>query len=344
MFQDKEFKVLRITKGRLNYRRGDLSLYILEPNQKLYFDSVEIYEEAYNDAYMNGNFLREEVENYLLEMGTWTPFDDSIIEDLKKEIEKLKVEAFKSFFNKKKLAHVKMNLRNKELEIAKLSMKKQQYDKYTCENIAIFARWNWLIEKSTFHKETNELYNWQDMNISDMINYYEENSINPSEFRELARSEPWRSIWAIGKKTGNLFGISTSEYTKDQITLCSYSMMYDNVYENPEQPEEAIINDDDCLDGWFIVQKKKADKAKKENEVHSKVTNKKIAGANEIFIMADSGEEAERINSINPDHVQGIKRERMEIVKQKGMVTDVEFADIKMQRDIQATQALINRM
>jgi hypothetical protein len=113
MSQDKEFKVLRITRGRLSYRRGDLSLYILEPNQSLYYDSMEIYEEAYSDAYMKGNFLKEEVEDYLLDIGTWTPFDDKLFEDSKKELEKLKIEAFKSFFNKKKLSYVKMNLRSK---------------------------------------------------------------------------------------------------------------------------------------------------------------------------------------------------------------------------------------
>ena len=40
--------------------------------------------------------------------------------------------------------------------------------------------------------------------------------------------------------------------------------MYDNVYESHERPNDKIIEDDDCLDGWFIVQRRKHEKDKNE--------------------------------------------------------------------------------
>ena len=331
-------------KGRLNYRRGDLSLYILEPNQSLYFDSIEIYNDAYNDAYMKNVFLEDEVNDLLLDSGLWTPFDDKMAEDLKKEIDDIKVQAYHSFFNKKQLSNIKMRLRIKELEYAKLSMQKHQYDKYTCENVANLARWNWLIENSTYYKDTNELYDWKHINISNMVSYYEDNSITPSEFREIARTDPWRSTWAIGKKTGSIFSNPASEYTKDQVALSSYSMMYDNVYESPEQPDEGIINDDDCLDGWFIDQRRKMEKTKVEKDIESKLTNSKIANSNEVFMVAQSDQEANRVNSVNPPHVEQLKKQRMAVIQEKGNVTDKDFADVKMDIEMKATQAFINSM
>ena len=39
---EKDFTLLRILKGRLVYRRGDLLLFIHEPSQDLMFESIEI--------------------------------------------------------------------------------------------------------------------------------------------------------------------------------------------------------------------------------------------------------------------------------------------------------------
>jgi len=344
MSQDKEFKLLRIMKGRLNFRRGDLSLFILEPNQNLMLESVEIYEEAFKQAYFNGVYLQQEINDYNLEQGNWTPFDDKILEDLKKEVEDNKVNAFKSFYNKRALFGIKSKIRSIEYEIAKLSIKKSQYDKYTCENAANYARWNWIIENSTYYKSTNKLYDWKHVNLTDLVSYYEDNSISSVDIRELARFDTWRSIWSVGKKTGNIFNECSSNYTKDQLALCGYSIMYDNVYESPEHPDEEIIEDDDCLDGWFIEQRRKSEKSRTEREVESKITNSKISNSNEIFVLASSEKEAERINLVNPPHIEQIKKQRMAVVQEKGNVTDKDFIDVKMEMDMQATKAFINKM
>ena len=43
--------------------------------------------------------------------------------------------------------------------------------------------------------------------------------------------------------------------------------MYDNIQESMDCPTEDVINDDDMLDGWFIVQNRKREKDKKEKDV-----------------------------------------------------------------------------
>ena len=108
------------------------------------------------------------------------------------------------------------------------------------------------------------------------MDYYNSNQISSEQFRSVARSEPWRSMWNIGKKQGNAFGKAACDLTKDQVSLSSYSSMYDNVYESSEAPDEKVIEDDDCLDGWFISQRREYEKEKKKRQVWNKCRQPKV--------------------------------------------------------------------
>ena len=66
------------------------------------------------------------------------------------------------------------------------------------------------------------------------------------------------------QKQASLFNRPSVELTKDQLSLSSYSTLYDNVYESHECPNEKIIDDDDCLDGWLIQQRRKSEKDRKQ--------------------------------------------------------------------------------
>jgi hypothetical protein len=132
--------------------------------------------------------------------------------------------------------------------------------------------------------------------------------------------------------------------TKDQIILCSFSNMYDGVYEHPESPSEKIIEDDDCLDGWFIVQKRKNDKFKKEQEGNAITKNPKIANAKEVFVMAQSKEEASNISSFNSYQSEQIKNQRIEQVVEQGTVkSDLEFHDMRMEIQMDNNNAMMNK-
>ena len=68
-----------------------------------------------------------------------------------------------------------------------------------------------------------------------------------------------------------------------------------------EAPSEEVINDDDMLDGWFIVQNRKREKDKKEKDVDS--TLGANAGKDEVFVMARP-EDKERLKSIKDMNVK----------------------------------------
>ena len=73
------------------------------------------------------------------------------------------------------------------------------------------------------------------------------------------------------------------EMTFDQRNICVWSRMYDNVQESHECPSEDVLNDDDLLDGWFIIQRKKQEHDKLVSEVEGMTNNEKIANSEEIL-------------------------------------------------------------
>jgi len=147
-------------------------------------------------------------------------------------------------------------------------------------------------------------------------------------------------MWTIGKKQGNAFGKSASELTKDQISLSSYSCMYDNVYENSDAPDEKVIEDDDCLDGWFIHQRREYDKQKKKRQTEDMIKNPKIANSQEIFLMANDQEEANKIFDVNHPAVRGIIKDRQNTIQGAGkQIKFTELNDIKQDIAMESMQA-----
>ena len=288
----------RIIKGRLRIKLGDLILYIQEPTDDILEESYEIYEEAYNKAYFNNIFLQKDLKEILFYRDLWTPDDDKKIKKLDKQIEELKIEAYKSHFNRKKLNGIKAHLRFLEKEQITILARNKSLDHISCEGLGNFARSIWIIETCTLYQDGRS-YDWKNCSVSDIMNIVSENRIEASDFRVIARNDPWRAMWSIGKNNGNLLGRSCADFSTNQIQLCSFSMMYDNVYESMERPNDNIIEDDDCLDGWFIVQRRKHEKDRKQKEVDALTSNPKISNSQEVFVMASDQESANEIYDLN---------------------------------------------
>jgi hypothetical protein len=341
---NKDFLVYRIMKGRLSFRRDGLSLFIKEPDPDLLYRSIDIYESAFDRAYGSGVYLKNEMLELMYERDFYSPFDDMDMTKLKKDLEELKLQAFKNFRNQRQLQSLKYLIRQTEDRLIQITKKRYQFDHLTCEGVASYAQWNWIIENSTYYTEDETLYDWNKISIGSIVSIYENAAINSSDFRAIARSDAWRPIWALGKKTGNLFARPSCSLTKDQITLTSLSMMYDSVYESTESPPEKVIEDDDCLDGWFIEQRKKHDRNKLNAEADNLITNKKIANSGEIFVMANSDEEADFVDSLNTTEAKNIKHSRLNQLKRQGEVnSDMEFLDMRLNTQMENNRAIMEK-
>ena len=338
-----EKTLYRILQGRLRLTLGDLVLYVHEPTPELIEESFDIYDEAYKKAYFRGVYIKKELVEILVNNDLWSPFDDREAEKIEKQIENLKVEAFKSFFNSKKLRGIKANIRNLERQVYKYKSKKLALDHTSCEGVASFSKSVWLVSQSTKFKDGSS-YDWSDYPISMIMDHYSSEHISPETLRAIARREPWRAMWANGKKHSNLLGKPTYQFTKDQLGLCSYSSMYDNVYESSESPNEKVIEDDDCLDGWFITQKRKYEKDKKQQEIDNMISNPKIANAQDVFVMASDREEAKEIYGLNdPVGRSTIQSRRQVIDEAEGEVSFTKFHDVRQQIAMDAHNAAVTK-
>ena len=289
----------RILRGRLRYNRDGLVLYIHEPTPDLIDDSYEIYDEAYEKAFMEGCYINKEILAFLIEQNLWTPHDDREAEKIEKEIEEKKKEAYKNYMKPKELRAIKKHIYYLKREATKYRVKKHKLDHVTCEGNASAARWGWLISNCTY-TSSDKPYDWRHVSASDVLHFYEKKALRPEIHREIARTEPWRGMWLASTKGRNqLFGKPSIDLTRDQSALCAYSSLYDNVYENPDRPPQEVINDDDCLDGWFLVENEKADKERKKSQSESLITNEKIANSQEVFLMAQNEEDAQNIFDMN---------------------------------------------
>jgi hypothetical protein len=114
--------------------------------------------------------------------------------------------------------------------------------------------------------------------------------------------------------------------------------MYDSVQESMDCPSDDVVNDDDMLDGWFILQKKKRDQEKVQSEIEQSTSNSKISNSDEIFVMAGSQKDADKINDSNTHHVQQIKKQRMAVIKHKGAASDLDFQDQQLKMRQQSNE------
>lgn len=333
----------RILKGRLRFTLGGFSLFIDEPSLDILDESYRIYDLAYEQSYADGCYVDEELQFFLIEQDVWSPLHEKEIDNLKEELDNLKVQAYENFFKQKELRAAKYKINNVNSQIAQLFVKKHSMDHLSCAGLAEQARFNWIVSKTTMHAHGNSV-DWSKHNLSAVINIYKENMISHSDLRTIARNDPWRSMWSVFKKGGDLFNKPLIEYSKDQLYLCSYSSMYDNVYESQDSPNEKVIEDDDCLDGWFIAQRRKYEKSKKERETEELIKNPKIKNSKEVFLVTQNPEDAKQISDLNSPVSKNILRQREELIQNKGQVKDLDFHDVKQDIAMQHQQAFVQKM
>lgn len=335
----------RIIQGRLRLKLGDLVLFIYEPDADILEESFEIYEDAYERAYFDGVYIDREIKEVLVNNDLWTPFDDREADEIQKEIENRKVDAFKAFFRPKELKTIKGSIKRMERDFLKLKQKKIQFDYLTCSGVANFARKSWILSKTTKNLDGSD-FDFVKYSISSILEFYSDKEITPKDFRKVARLDSWRSMWNSSKDRGNVFDKPSCFLDKNQLSLVSYSQMYDNVYESMEKPDDKIIEDDDCLDGWFIVQRRKHEQDRKERETENLLSNSKIANSQEVFLTARSQEEAQNIYDMNSSSSRKVLRERQEFLKNQ-KEQNVHFKnlpDVVQQRNMDAANAGIQAL
>lgn len=323
---------------------------VVEVNNKLYIfkDPSPIekqivqyeYENTYTALLRDRILSSNDLELILDQKGIWTNKDEENLSKLENILKDILGDVTK--YNQQKSI---------EYKISKMKSRKSGLLAHSAEHLALLSKYRLLLYLCTYDQFNNKIwsnieeFNNEDESVINMLLQYIffDERINESNIRKLARSEPWRSIWLSGCKVGNLFGKPMCEMSDLQTAVVSWSILYDNVYEHPECPPDDIINNDALLDIWLKEESEKRKNKRKESNLGSSSVGKH----QEIGIIVNSPEEANRIFGLNsPSALKTIER-RENFLKGKNKVRQADLpdisTDIKLRKARLETQSIKNR-
>ncbi len=300
---------------------------------------------VYNDALYECSFLdmltKEDVLSYMIETGLWSNNEEVELAGLPARIDALKVDMYQQHvaFRSKRVEQIRKTLNTSRSRQLELSGRKHKYDYYTTHGVAETARLHYILSLNTYNvnQERVLVEELPESMVRQLLEQYLDSKPGDHELRELSKLGRWRMIWASGRQEGRVFGVPSTHLSEEQQGLIAWSKLYDNIREHPEPPDDEVMGDDDLLDGWLICEQRKKEQKKKEG-LGGKQGNK--GGSQEVFVMAQTKEDAQRINSMNSPEAAFIKKQRMAVLQKSGAVQEQHLPDSQQRIAVQAAQKL----
>lgn len=343
--EEREKLVHRIVSGHSLFEQGGSILKIKCPTLSL-LREADFYRENILDDIKYGDWLTEgQVERIVLCTINNFPIDyKDRREKLKKEIEDTKVKIYLEKFSKKKEDMLRHTIRDLERRLYSYQEPFLEYRQFTLNGYADICKSDFVVVNSVEDRDGNRVLN-QDCPFSvfsKIVNFVNNSEISVSQFKELARTDPWRGYWGCCKE--NPFQAAVSDWTEHQRYLVMFSRMYDSVYESSECPPDRVIEDDDKLDGFFIHQRRKIQRQRAQQYTEEKSSGlgdnakRRNPNADEVYIMAETPDEIAEIESLNDPTAMMVKRKQFDMIKHKGKVKEGDLPHRKQQIMAKAQQ------
>jgi len=289
----RDYYIARIQAGYVPVNINGVRFKINHPSLDIALESQEIYIQAYEEAVEHDVLNNNDLISYLIIQDLWSEqMEEEYQTIVPKHIEYWKIELYKSLLKSKTKKQVRQYLKTAKEEYARLSNIRHQYDYTTIEGYASYIKGMFLISQCATIDD--EPVDWNKYNLIQVMSEYHSSILKPEEIRFLSRNTPWSNIWPVMKVTGSMF----KEMTIEQQSLITWSNMYDRIHESPDCPSDEVLDDDDMLDGWLLVQKKKREEERQRDETKSAI-NSKISNADEVFVPAQTYEDAQKIDLLN---------------------------------------------
>lgn len=341
-----EFLLYRILSGFLLFWYNGDKYELKAPSIELKYEAQLLYNKILNEEKYSDWIREEDIVYYLISSGLWTKDTAKIMNDIEKKIDNTKVDLYKcaALLDRQKV-HRK-NLSNYRIQLSHITDKKTDFMANTLEGYALSIKNEYII-CNTLYKNGKKIFSDYSNNNASSYSYFNalvtqinKNVIPINEFKQLARHQIWRSYWNTNKQ--NIFHCSGIDLTDDQKMLINISRMYDNVYEHPECPSDKIIEDDDMLDGWMILQRRKVEQSKNQKKIDD--LNPKLKNAQEVFLMANDQESYDEIMSLNSPEAKHRMQEKIHYINnQSGPVSDSALPDVQRELRNRSNEMIKNR-
>ncbi len=334
---DSERIVARIISGLLVLRLQGRRFILSNPTRLQRYFAQEVYAESFASAAEEDLFQTDdEVVAFLASRSLWSDDDERKLVGLPKDIEKMKEGMFEHRLQSNKVQSVRGHLRAARTQWGELYTRRHAHDALTCNGHAALARGRYLVGCGLRTESGKKVFQhedfWKDQSglLEAAVNGFAASRLSEDTLREIARTDPWRGIWAAKKSEASVFGKSVVDLTDEQRSLTNWSVLYDSIRSHSECPPEDVIEDDDMLDGWLSIQRKKSEKNTAQKGAEDTIKNSKIKNSQEIFLMADTPKDAQRINDLNDAVAKRTKAQRLRHLKEKGQVDEWNMPDTKL--------------
>lgn len=312
----------RILSKKIYFSYRDSLYYYLFPSSDLRLQSSLLYEDCY-DKIKYDNLIKEDINFYLQDYDIADASLHKFLENKYKQLDNTKIDLYQNFFKTKDSANIRRKLSILRQTIQETEKQLHYLDSLTAEYQCAQSQNEFLFINGIYDHTHTLVFNYHNIDNIDeymfnsMISIINTKLLTSTDFRYIARSSEWHSIWNI--KNHHIFNDPVVEWSEEQKSLIAFSQMYDNIYQHLECPDDKIIEDDDALDGWSLYQKRKIEQEKKKKGVSS--INDKHKNAGEIFLLAKDAQEFENIMELNDNEASSRLKQKFDYLNQhKGQV------------------------
>ena len=297
----KNFLYNQIISG-LKFVTVDGVRYKLSPSSReIRLLAEHVYQDVINSLRFDDLMTDLQCQQSLMRLEIWSPPDEESLNKLEKLLEDQKVRLYKSVFDRDSQQRIERQITGTKKAIHKSLSRKHFLDSSTLKFHATTVKNKFITAMSLKDKENKSVYDEKSFWNSDssvlekVYESLESSIITIEEYRYLARNDPWRTTWTMGKD--KTFGTVSADWTEEQRNLASFSRMYDGAYQSPDCPPDEVLENDDMFDGWLIDQRRTREKDQNQQRAE-KIGNWKDS-AQEVFITAPTQEDAQNVYDLN---------------------------------------------
>jgi len=342
----RNFRTYQILSGCRYIKMKDRRYKLINPSKELRILAEHIYQDTIHDLRFDSLINEKKLEQLLIGLGTWGPRDATQLKKLEEHLEDKKVALFRALYNSEKLKTIRRVIKIAKIGITKAYARKHSLDYMTLDYHANLTKKRFLTAMCILDENNKHVYDAKtflsaDSTVLDyVINAVDSDTITVEQFRDVARNDPWRTMWNIGKDS--CIPLPVSEWTDDQKILVTFAKMYDNAYQSMECPPDEVIEDDDMFDGWLLTQKREREKGKNTQHVDKMkgISDK----AQEVFVFAPTREDADKVYDLNDEHSRAKLQQREKFIEQHGQVQAADLPDTKMELRMQAMREAKDKM
>lgn len=331
--------VSRIVSGvvplRLYYGGQNRRFQIRRPSRFQMLELEDIYEDALAQAEASEQFTDEELECWLWDEGLWDEQREAALVGIPKDIEKLKIGLFEKRHDLDVVGHARKALSRAKQKHAELLQERHFHDSASCSGFARTIKVQHRLAMGLYENDAKVFPNTAYLDdssdlLQNVLLAWSSAQLDEHTLRAIARNAPWRPIWQARECSGSLFGIPACDYTEEQQQLVAASQLYEQIRQHPECPPEYVLEDDDMLDGWLILEHRKQTKAGDEQDVESTIRNPNIKSSQEVFKFVGRNKEfAEKVTAMNTEGAKKTIEKRFGAIEAKGKVSVQNLPDMK---------------